>query len=106
MSNAYSCRKLSNYTLNYDNATDLSRRRRKLRTGKEKEELAGKAEQPLDDVVEGTRVGEDPGTGFSVLEVTFPYRNHRSIYVRKNRDQVYKIVDDRDDGLGLVEVEG
>ena len=38
-----------------------------------------------------------------MLEVTFPYRNHRSIYVRNNRDQIYKIVDD--DGLGLSELE-
>ena len=40
-----------------------------------------------------------------MLEVTFPYRNHKSIYLRNNRDQIYKIVDD-DDGLGLSEVEG
>jgi hypothetical protein len=88
--------------LNYDNAT-YPFRRIGIRTGKKKEELAGEADQTLDDVVEARRVGEDPGTGFSVLEVTFPYRNHRSIYVRNNRDQIYKIVDD--DGLGLSELE-
>ena len=88
--------------MNYYNDTDPFRRRR-IRTGKEKEELVGKADQPLDDVVEATRVDEDPGAEFYVLEVTFPYRNHRSIYVHNNRDLIYKIVDD--DGLGLSEVE-
>lgn len=102
MSNAYSCKRLSNPTMNYYNDTDPFRRR--IRTGKEKEELTGKIDQPLEDVLAASRVGEDPGIGFSVLEVTFPYRNHRSIYVRNNRDQIYKIVDD-DDGLGLSKVE-
>jgi len=88
--------------LNYYNNTHPFRRR--IRTGKEKEELAGKADQPLDDVVEANIVGEDHGIGFSVLQVTFPFRNHRSVYVRNNRDQIYKIVDD--DGLGLSEVQG
>jgi hypothetical protein len=87
--------------LNYYNATDAFRRRRITRTGKEEEELAGKADQPLHDVVEATRFDEDPRARFSVLEVTFPYRNHRSIYVYNNRDRIYKIVDD--DGLGLSE---
>jgi hypothetical protein len=88
--------------LNYYNATDVFRRRRtRTGTGKEKEELARKADHPLNDVVEATRFDEDPRAGFSVLEVTFPYRNHRSIYVHNNRDQIYKIVDD--DGLGLSE---
>ena len=105
MSNAYSATSLlSNHTLNYDNVIDLSRRR--IRIGKAQERQEERIDQPLDDVVEATRVDEDPGAGFYVLEVTFPYRNHRSIYVRNNHDQIYKIVDDEDDGLGLSEVEG
>jgi hypothetical protein len=101
MSNAYSATSLlSNHTLNYDNVTDLSRRR--IRIGKAQERQEERIDQPLDDVVEATRV-DDPGAGFYVLEVTFPYRNHRSIYVHNNRDRIYKIVDD--DGLGLSEVE-
>jgi len=102
MSNAYPATSLlSNHTLNYDNVTDLSRRR--IRIGKAQERQEERIDQPLDDVVEATRVDEDPGAGFYVLEVTFPYRNHRSIYVHNNHDQIYKIIDD--DGLGLSEVE-
>lgn len=65
--------------LNYYNDTDLFGRRR-IRTGKEKEEVAGKTDQPLDNVLEANTVGEDPGIGFSVcseslflIEIIDPY---------------------------------
>src|SRR4029079_6297310 len=101
MSNAYPATSLlSNHTLNYDNVIDLSRR---IRIGQAQERQEERIDQPLDDVVEATRVDEDPRAGFYVLQAALPYRNHRSIYVHNNRDRIYKIVDD--DGLGLSEVE-